>query len=278
MREANGIRLHVVTAGDPDDPLVVLLHGFPEFWYGWHRQLRALVDDGFRVLVPDQRGYNRSEKPPAVTDYRLESLSQDVVSLVEGEGRDSAHVVGHDWGGLVAWDLARRVPGVVDRLGIVNVPHLSAYTRTLRSNPRQLARSWYALFFQLPLVPEWLAAQRDFALWTALLRRSTPRGTFSDADLACYRRAWRRPRAPRAMHDWYRALLRYSTMPTRERVDAPVLLVWGAQDAALVPDLAERSLEYCRAGRLARFPDAGHFVHHERPADVGRALSDHLRA
>ena len=276
MRTVNDVRLHTVAAGDPGDPLVVLLHGFPEFWYGWKRQLAPLVDAGFRVLVPDQRGYNRSEKPQDVRAYRISELSRDVVELVESEDRDSAHVVGHDWGALVAWDLARRQPGVVDRLCAMNTPHYSAYQRVVRSNPSQILRSSYAVFFQLPWVPEFLVKQDEFAAWTSMLRQATRPGTFTDAEIERYREAWRQAGAPTAMLNWYRALLRYSDHPERERVDAPTLILWGEHDAALLPELAEKSLEYCTDGQLELWDDAGHFVQHDRPERVSRYLVDHL--
>jgi len=278
FRDVNGVRLHTVAAGDSDAPLVVLLHGFPECWYGWHRQLQPLADAGFRVLVPDQRGYNRSERPDSRRAYRIENLSRDVVALIEREGRTSAHVVGHDWGALVAWDLARRYPDSLARLGIVNVPHFSAFRRALLTNPRQLARSWYAFCFQLPRLPDWLARRNDFAVWHHLLREGTKPGTFSESDIERYRDAWRRQGAPTAMLDWYRALLRDSTQPERERVDAPTRIIWGENDPALLPELADASLDYCSDGQLDRFDDAGHFIQHEYPDRVARLLADHLSA
>lgn len=276
FRDASGVRLHVVTAGDPADPLVVLLHGFPEFWYGWHRYIEPLVEAGYRVLVPDQRGYNRSGKPAGVRPYRITELTRDVVALIRSDGCESAHVIGHDWGAFVAWNLALREPERVDRLGIINVPHPTAFRRTLLWNREQLRRSWYAFAFQIPLLPEWAAARNDFALWTRVLTDSVPEGTFDEADLDRYRNAWGRQRAARSMVNWYRAVPRYPRLPPRESVEAPTLIVWGERDEALVPDLAPRSLSYCVDRRLERVPDAGHFVTHERPEEVAGLLVDHL--
>ncbi|MXR40812.1 alpha/beta fold hydrolase [Halobaculum sp. WSA2] len=276
FRDASGVRLHVVAAGNPADPLVVLLHGFPEFWYGWHRYIEPLVEAGYRVLVPDQRGYNRSGKPAGVRPYRITELTRDIVALIRSDGYESAHVVGHDWGAMVAWNLALREPQRVDRLGVVNVPHPTAFRRTLLGNREQLRRSWYAFAFQIPLLPEWTAARNDFALWTRVLTESVPAGTFDEADLDRYRTAWGRPRAARSMVNWYRAVPRYPRLPPRESVEAPTLIVWGERDEALVPELAPRSLSYCENGRLERFPDAGHFVTHERPDNVAELLVDHL--
>ncbi|PSP82296.1 alpha/beta hydrolase [Halobacteriales archaeon QS_1_68_17] len=276
FREANGVTLHVVAAGDPDDPVVVLLHGFPEFWYEWHQYVEPFVAAGYRVLVPDQRGYNRSDKPAGVRPYRISELSRDVRALVATEDREAAHVVGHDWGAAVAWDLALRDPGTVDRLGIVNVPHPTVFERTLRSNPTQLRKSWYMFFFQLPRLPEWYLRRDDYAFVVAAMRDEARPGAFDETDFARYRRAWDRDGALGAMLNWYRALFRHAEDPPRERVDPPTLVVWGEHDQALVPEMAPESVDYCEDGRLERFPDATHWVPHEYPDRVADVLLDHL--
>jgi pimeloyl-ACP methyl ester carboxylesterase len=277
-RTVDGVDLHVVTAGDPADPVVVLLHGFPDFWYGWRHQIPALVEAGFRVLVPDQRGYNLSDKPRELSAYRMGRLSGDIAALVDSEGRESAHVVGHDWGAAVAWDLSLRSPDRVDRLGIVNVPHPTVMERTLKTNPRQLLRSWYMFTFQLPGVPEWFLSRDDAAGVASVLESSSNPGAFTDTDLQHYRRAYRRPGATRGPVNWYRALVRRPDDPPRERVDAPTLILWGDQDDALLPEMATESLDYCADGRLERFPVASHWVHREEPDRVNELLLAHLEA
>lgn len=275
-REVNGVSLHVVTAGDSGDPLVVLLHGFPEFWYGWREYINPIVEAGYRVLVPDQRGYNRSDKPDGVQPYRLGELSLDVVELIETENRETAHVVGHDWGAIVAWDLALRYPDFVDRLGIANVPHPTVFAETLRSNPTQLLKSWYMFYFQLPRIPEWFLKRTDYELWVAAMEEGSNSDTFSETDVERYRRSWKREGAPTAMMNWYRALFRYRDTATRDRVTVPTLIVWGENDQALVPEMASKSVDYCDDGHLERFPDATHWVTHERPDRVADLLLEHL--
>jgi pimeloyl-ACP methyl ester carboxylesterase len=157
----NGIRLHYVEAGT--GPLVLLLHGFPEFWGSWRHQIPALADAGFRVLAPDLRGYNLSSKPAGVESYRVAELVGDVVGLIRHAGEERATVVGHDWGGAIAWATAMRRGERIHRLIILNAPHPAAYLRELR-RPGQLLRSWYVFFFQLPLLPECLVRARDYAL------------------------------------------------------------------------------------------------------------------
>lgn len=274
-REVNGVRLHVVEAGDEDDPLVVLLHGFPEFWYGWHRSIAPLVDAGYRVLVPDQRGYNLSEKPEGVQPYRRAELAADVANLVGSSESESAHIVGHDWGGVVAWDVALRHPETVDRLGIVNVPHPAVFEATLRSNPRQMLKSWYMFFFQLPRIPEWFQRRGNFRLLVNGFE-SASEGTFTETDIERYRAAWNRDRGLTGMINWYRALFRHSSDPPRERVTAPTLVVWGEGDKYLLKEMAPRSVEHCENGRLERIPDGTHWVHHEFPGRVTDRILRHF--
>lgn len=272
-REVNGVRLHVVTAGEPDAPLVVLLHGHPDFWYGWRDQIGSLVEAGYRVMVPDQRGCNLSEAPDGIDAYRMSNLVADVRELIRSEGRESAHVVGHDFGAFVAWNVALREPTVVDRLGICNVPHPTVYRETLRSSLRQIARSWYVWFYQFPKLPEWLLRRNGMNNMVATLEVSSNEGTFDDEAIARYQAAWQHTGIePRI--NWYRGFRR-SERPPRNTVVQPTLICWGEDDVGLVPSMAERSLDYCETGRLRTFPDASHWVHHEREA-VTDELLDHL--
>ncbi|MFA1610819.1 alpha/beta fold hydrolase [Halobellus rubicundus] len=272
-REVNGVRLHVVTAGEPDAPLVVLLHGHPDFWYGWREQIVALADAGYRVVVPDQRGCNLSEAPEGIDAYRQSNLVADVCGLIHTEGRESAHVVGHDFGAFVAWNVALREPAVVDRLGICNVPHPTVYRETLRSSLRQIVRSWYVWFYQLPKLPEWMLRRNEMDNMVATLELSSNPGTFDDETIARYQAAWRHTGVEPRIH-WYRGFRR-SERPARDTVTQPTLICWGEDDIGLVPSMAERSLDYCETGRLRTFPEASHWVHHERAA-VTDALLDHL--
>lgn len=271
----NEVRLHAITAGDDDAPLVVLLHGFPEFWYGWYDYFEPLVEAGYRVLVPDQRGYNRSEKPDDLASYRISELSADIVDIIAAEGRRSAHVVGHDWGAAVGWDLALRHPEVVDRLGILNVPHPTVFETTLKSSLRQLRKSWYMFFFQIPRVPEWVQRRGDFRLLVNGFS-SAESGTFTDEDIDRFRTAWSRPGALTGMINWYRALFRQSEPPPNELVDIPTLVIWGERDSYLLPEMAQRSVEYCENGQLEWFPDASHWVNHERVSEVTGLLTEFL--
>ncbi|RJT07442.1 alpha/beta fold hydrolase [Halococcus sp. IIIV-5B] len=273
-RTINGVQLHVVTAGKPDAPLVVLLHGHPDFWYGWRAQIIPLVEAGFRVVVPDQRGCNLSEAPDGIDSYRMSKLSADVCELVHSEGQESAHIVGHDFGAFVAWNVALRQPSIVDRLGILNVPHPTVYRDTLRSDLRQIVRSWYVWFYQVPKLPEWTLGRNDMENMVASLELTSNPETFDEETVNLYREAWRHTGiSPRI--NWYRGFRR-SDRPPHDIVTQPTIVCWGQDDVALVSSMAESSIDYCENGQLRMFPDASHWVHHDEREEVTEALLHHL--
>jgi pimeloyl-ACP methyl ester carboxylesterase len=275
----NGITLHVMAAGPADGPLVVLLHGFPEFWYGWRRQIPALAAAGYRVLVPDQRGYNRSDKPRGLSAYRSNHMAADIVGLLDAVGRERAAIAGHDWGALVGWLLALEYPERVARLAILNVPHPKVLEDNLRHNLRQRVRSLYAAFFQLPGLPEWLLRAGNWRALAETMRRSACPGSFTTADLRRYRAAWARPGAITAMLNWYRAALRRPPhRPADPRVYVPVLMIWGARDQALGREMAPESIALCDDGRLHVLEDATHWVQHDAADRVNALLLDFLAA
>lgn len=274
---ANGVRLHVVAAGPSDGPVVLLLHGFPEFWYGWRSQIPALARAGYRVWAPDGRGYGLSDKPPSVYAYALDTLADDAHALVQATGRSTASVVGHDWGAAVAWRLAERHAPSVAELVILNVPHPFVFARTLRTSARQRRRSAYVAFFQLPLLPEALLRAGDHRALARSLETSSRPGTFSAADMAMYRWAWSQPGALKGMLDWYRAALRapvrYAAPP---RVRVPTTMLWGARDAFLLSEMAAASVALCDDGRLQVFDEATHWLQHEEPEAVNRSILSFL--
>jgi pimeloyl-ACP methyl ester carboxylesterase len=272
---ANGIELDVVLAGPADGPLVVLLHGFPEFSHGWRKQIGPLAAAGFRVAAPDQRGYNRSSKPPGIRAYALDVLADDVLGLATALGRQRFAVVGHDWGGVVAWHLAARNPERVERAAILNAPPLAAARRYARRHRSQRAKSWYVAFFQLPGLPERLLRARDFAWLRSAMSRSSRPGTFGPEDLAAYREAWAQPGALTAMLNWYRALRLPVAAP--ERVRVPVRVIWGDRDNFLESGLVEAGLGACERGEAFHLARATHWVQHEEPKEVNRLLLGFLR-
>jgi pimeloyl-ACP methyl ester carboxylesterase len=275
--DVGDVDLHVREFGHTDRPLVVLLHGFPEFWYCWHEHAPALASAGFHVVAPDQRGYNRSDKPDGVGPYRAEALAGDVLGLIDAMGYDTASIVGHDWGGTVGWWTALHHADRVDRFCVMNAPHPTAFQEVIRESFRQRLRSTYAGFFQVPALPEALTSAFDYRLLARSLRRSSDPGTFTDADLRHYRRAWRQPGAMTAMLNWYRAAGRYGLDPRVDRVDVETLVLWGARDQFLERSMAHDSVDYCVDGRVRIYWDATHWLHHEQPGAVADAVCAFLR-
>jgi pimeloyl-ACP methyl ester carboxylesterase len=275
----------------------VLLHGFPEFWYSWRRQMRALASEGRRVVAPDQRGYNLSDKPEGVDAYRIDELAADVAGLVRHLGARRAVVAGHDWGGAVAWHLARTRPEVVERLAVLNAPHPRAYRRELRSLD-QLLRSWYVFFFQLPRLPEAAIRAFDYAVLERVLRRGPTRpDAFEPDEIAAYKAALDRPGALTAAVNWYRANLRgpasgigggasgdsakvrgeeaaadRASAP-RDPVDVPTLVIWGMRDRYLSPVLLDGLGRWVSDLTVERLPDVGHWVTAEAPGRVSALLA-----
>ena len=273
------VRLHYVEAGE--GPLVLLLHGFPQFWYQWRHQVPALVEAGFRVVAPDMRGYNLSDKPLGVRAYRVELLARDVERLILACGGGTADVVGHDWGAIAAWIVAMRHPERVEKLAILNVPHPACSLDGLLS-PMQLLRSSYVFFFQIPRLPEEVIRAGDFALLRSALRRDPVRpGMFSDEDVQRYVEAISRPGALTATINYYRALLRNpgETRALLKSIEAPVLVIWGERDRFLSRRLSEPPhLWVPNLVRVKRLPDASHWVAEDRPLEVNTLLLDFLRS
>lgn len=274
----NGLELHAVTAGPEDGRLVLLLHGFPEFWWGWRRQIGPLAAAGLRVVAPDLRGYNLSAKPSGAAAYALDTVADDVLALADALGRDRFAVVGHDWGAILGWHLAGRNQDRLERLGILNGPPLATLWRHLRRHPLQAVRVSYLGAFQLPLLPEAMLRAAGFAAMRAAMVATSRSGTFGAADFARYRAAWAQPGALTAMLNWYRALPRHGSPLEQPRITIPVRIIWGDRDIALDRRLVEAALAHCERGEAFHLPDATHWVQHEEPLRVNELLRDFLTA
>jgi pimeloyl-ACP methyl ester carboxylesterase len=276
--DVDGLAMHALANGPDDGPLVVLLHGFPELARSWRHQLDLLGAAGYRAVAPDQRGYGDTE---ARGPYDPGTLARDAVGLVRALGRDRATFVGHDVGGAVAWVVAQRHPGVVERLAVLNCPPPSVLAREVVRNPRQLRRSWYIAFFQVPLLPERRMARDHAAVVArALVGGSHVRSAWAPDELDAYRSAFARPGRSRAAIAWYRAGVRSALLPRRTRglVTCPTLVVWGLRDRFLDPALVEpaklsRVMAPGNEPEIVLLEDAGHFVQNEAPEQVGAALT-----
>ena len=276
--QLGGLRLHYAECGEGED-LVILLHGFPECWYSWRHQLPVLGAQ-YHAVAPDMRGYNLSDKPPKIEDYRIEFLVEDVVGLINHFGKKKAIIVGHDWGAAVAWAVAQRHPEVISKLAALQVPPPKAWQTNFTL--RQFLSSWYMFFFQLPRLPEWWARANDFARLKRMYRETSFRpGAFSDVDIAFYKEALSQPGALTSSINYYRANVFRSLFGRKkdggnhgdQKIRVPTLFIYGELDMAVLPDTV-RGLERFVAAPYSevRIPDSGHWVQNEASAEVNAAL------
>ena len=280
----NGLGMRIARTGQGvRQPLMVMLHGFPECWYSWRHQLREF-SSSLDCVAPEMRGYGETDAPVGVSNYSIDKLVGDVAGLIGAMGRERAIVVGHDWGGIVAWATAMIRPDVVERLIVMNVPHPAKFRSNIRHfNFRQLARSWYVLFFQLPWLPEAAMRSRDFSSLARTMRESAVnKNAFSDDDFVHFRAAFARPYSMTAAINYYRALMRSGgafRQPSwiERKIAAPTMLIWGEQDFALGKELTY-DMETLFSGpfQIKYIPDSGHWVQQEKPELVNRYMREFL--
>jgi epoxide hydrolase 4 len=280
----NNIKLHVMTDGPENGTPVILLHGFPEFYYGWSKQIPVLVDAGFHVIVPDQRGYNLSDKPKGISAYDVDILAKDIIGLFDHFGIQKAKLVGHDWGAVVSWTVAINHPERLEKLAILNVPHPDVMNDFVLNNPAQRKKSWYVYFFQIPVYVEWILSKNNYEYLARMLTRSGRRNTFTEADVVEYKKAWSQKGALTGMLNWYRAImrrgLRYAfsrkKSPAR-RVHVPTIMLWGKRDVALSAEMAQPSIELCDQGELTFYEKSTHWVQHDVSEEVNQKLIEFLK-
>lgn len=294
-RRADGFLHHVVDtgqvclhvaqarpAGVADDadvpatvPLVVFLHGFPEFYWTWRHQLTALSGAGLWAVAPDLRGYAESDKPRRVSDYEVEKLAGDIAGLIRALGRTKAIIVGHDWGGIVAWSFAHDRPEMLERLAILNVPHPLVMVRGLL-RPKQMKKSWYVFLFQLPLIPERLVMKDDFAQ----VRRMFHADKLPAEDIERFIDALRAPGAVRAALNYYRAGVRRAALgrlPKLLPIAHPVLVIWGDKDRVLGSEMAAPPKHLVPNARVVHLPASSHWVQNDAPDKVNELLLAFVR-
>lgn len=270
VRDCNGIRIRYVESGTGTP--VLFLHGFPDFSYSWRRQFPVLASFGFRCIAPDLRGYNETDKPPHIADYRLTELVADVAAFINKTTGGNVAVVAHDWGGIIAWRLAMHHKDLVRKLVIINAPHPATFNRELRRG--QVLRSWYAGAFQIPWLPELALSSFHFRLLTRAASRS-------QAEREVYEEALSQPGALTAALNYYRAafrdMIRGRSTQVR-RITTPTLVLWGEKDGALSRKLLEGLDQHVDNLEIIRFPDVGHWVHIDAADRVNEELLRFLGA
>jgi len=273
----NGIRMHYVTEGE--GPLIVLLHGFPEFWYSWRFQIPFLAEHGYTVVAPDLRGYNDTDKPHK--GYDIPSLLRDIKGLIKGLGQSEAIIVGHDWGGVLAWAFALNYPDMTGHLIVMNAPHPAAMMREMRTL-KQLRRSWYVFAFQIPWLPEYMLGRKHANEIGKMLRRAAlQKSAFPREVTAKYQEAMGKPGAIKAAISYYRQLfwrLPFSFKSYELRINTPTLLIWGEQDIALGIELTTGLERWVNDIQIKRIPDSGHWVQQEQPEKVNQYMLEFLKA
>jgi pimeloyl-ACP methyl ester carboxylesterase len=277
--QIGGVKLHYATAGN-GEKLVVLLHGFPEFWYSWRHQIAALSDE-YTVVAPDLRGYNLSDKPPRVSDFEMDKLVDDVIGLIGHFGHDKAAIVGHDWGAIIGWSIAQKHPEAVWKLCAMQVPPTSVWRKN--QTFKQFLASWYMFFFQIPALPEWLLKRNDFALLANGLKNSTAEtDVFTDEVIAQYKKSWREDGALSSALNYYRANILqrlFGGKSADEKIKVPTLFIYGEKDQAVLPETVKGVGEAIDAPfSEIRIPDAGHWVQQEAAEIVTDSLREFLAA
>jgi len=273
---ANGLRFHVAQCGE-GDRLALCLHGFPEAWISWRNQIPLLARLGYRVWAPDLRGYGESERPAEMQSYAIETLLGDVAGLIDASGARSTLLMAHDWGAIIAWYFAMRRLRPLEKLVILNVPHPGAAAKAFRSW-KQLSRSWYAIFFQIPRLPEFLLTRGEGRPLARVFHTRTQHPeNFPDEVIETYRRAWLAPGAAKAMVDYYRALVRGGGAGRQRKlgfpvIETPTLFLWGEQDVALIKETTFGTERWVKDLTLRYLPEASHFVQQDAPAEVNAML------
>lgn len=252
--------LHFVSAGNQDKPLILFLHGFPDFWFSWKHQILDLRKD-FWVVALDLRGYGRSSKPDLVIGYREHRVVEDIRQLIQSLGKKKASVVGHDWGAVIAWWLSTKHEYLVNKLVIINGPHPEALTYQLEHSLSQVLMSWYYVAFQLPWLPEACFSANDLALLDSW------HTAYDKQEREAFKYTYSKPGAFTGPINYYRASFRLRPEEPLEyrQLCVPVLILWGCLDMALTKKIAALSLQYSSGGRVEYVHDAGHWLHRERP-------------
>lgn len=275
--KTNGINLHYISKGRGE--LMLFLHGFPEFWYSWRHQIEEFGGD-YHTVALDLRGYNRSDKPPLTKDYAISQLLLDIKGAIEALGYDRCILVGHDWGGAIAWNFAYRYPELVEKLIILNLPHPVLFWRGLMT-PQQLRKSWYIFFFQLPYLPELIIKSNNYELiGKAFSEMAIDKSAFRPEDIQAYKDAAREPGALTAMLNYYRNIFNSGVLnapETQKKLTIPTLMIWGENDTALGKELTYGTERYVEDITIKYIPNCSHWVQQEQPQLVNKYIREFLQ-
>ena len=270
----NGVNLHYVTQGS--GPLMLMLHGFPEFWYSWRYQIPEFASN-FKVVAPDLRGYNDSDKPASQSAYKMNELVRDVEGIIRELGYEKCVLVAHDWGGGIAWSFASKYPQMLEKLIIMNCPHPAKFSEGLRT-PQQLLRSWYMFFFQLPVIPELFLQAQDYQfIENAFKGMAIKKSAFSTEDINVYKDAAAKRGALTAMINYYRNILGSPMFNQNSSIlEVPTLMIWGEEDTALGKELTYGTESYVEDFQIKYISNCSHWVQQEQPELVNQYMREFL--
>ncbi|MUG96492.1 alpha/beta fold hydrolase [Scytonema sp. UIC 10036] len=270
----NGVKLHYVTQGE--GPLMLMLHGFPEFWYSWRHQIPEFAKD-FKVVALDLRGYNDSDKPKNQSAYVMDEFVRDIEGVITGLGYEKCTLVGHDWGGAIAWNCAYSYPNLIERLIILNLPHPEKFREGLRT-PQQLLRSSYIFFFQLPSLPEFIIQAADYKfIENAFIGLAVNKNALTKEDIEAYKNAAAKRGALTAMLNYYRNLFQQKIINESWSVlEVPTLMIWAENDTALGKELTYGTEAYVRDLQIKYIPNCSHWVQQEQPQLVNQYIREFL--
>lgn len=272
----NGVKLHYVSGGS--GKLMLMLHGFPEFWYSWRHQITEFSPD-YHVVAVDLRGYNQSDKPQNLEAYQMSEFIADIKAVIQGLGYEDCILVAHDWGGAIAWNFADAYPEMVEKLIILNMPHPAKFAAGLKT-PQQLLKSWYIFAFQIPWLPEFMFKLNDYqVIKDTFSGMAIDKTAFTEADLNAYRDAAAQPGALTAMINYYRGAFGLFFSNKRSPwgiLEVPTLTIWGENDTALGKELTYGTDAYVRDWQIKYIPNCSHWVQQEQPALVNQYIQEFI--
>lgn len=273
------VKLHYVENGDRSKPLMLFVHGFPEFWFSWRHQMKHFASTHWVVAI-DMRGYGDSDKPGKRSDYKIEKLVQDVVDVVHGLNRDSCILVCHDWGGVVGWGVTAHFPKVVSKLIVMNCPHPATFGKKLTSSVGQFLKSWYIFLFQVPWIAEWVISVNDLGMFNRIFIDGNKKQNVTPDELEAFKYTFSGRGAFTPPINYYRQniplFLANDESAPFPLIQTPTLFIWGENDHALSRDFPELAKPFVPNLTIKYIPKGDHFIQQDKPAEVNAIMREFL--
>lgn len=270
----NHTTLSVLTAGPSDGKMILLLHGFPECAESWTEQIKYLAELGYFVVAPDQRGYNESATPGSVKDYKLDLLALDILFLVKHFRNDKVFVVAHDWGAMVGWYLITFFPDTFEKAIIASAPHWDVFKKFLLGHPKQMIKSWYIFFIQIPVLPELIFSFNSYSILTAMIKKHD----YPESKLRLLQKSWREYKKLRFMLNWYRAMKYLKVQLPKTKIQVPTHIVWGDKDPFCMSEMAPICRDYCQESEMTIIKGVGHWPQHQNMNEFNSIVKNYFNS